>query len=394
MKHIFFFLLIPLIFTYSQENTMHKTDSLLSEIKLRYAPDKRVALFNVTLSDSTGELIARGETNLPEAKAELLKKLKSNSIFFKDSIKLLPDESLKGLTKGIINLSVANLRTKPGHSEEMATQALLGTVVNVLKKHRGYYLVQTPDNYIAYVDDEGVEGVTPEKADEWINSQKIIYTHVYGVAYEGPSDNSPTVSDLVIGNILRLEESPLHKGLFFKVSFPDGRIAYVKKAEAQVFADWLKNVNPTPENILTTARLFMGVPYLWGGTSSKGLDCSGFTKTVYFLNGIILERDASQQVNNGDFVVEGVDVAKLQPGDLLFFGSRATEERKERITHVAIYIGNSEYIHASGRVKINSLDPAAGNFAKHRYETLIRAKRVLSSLSKNRIQLIKENKSY
>jgi len=373
---------------------MKNLDSLVNEVRNKYAPDKRVALFNVIVSDSLGQLVARGETNLPEAKIELMNKLRAVPVEVSDSIKLLPAENLKGKTKGIINLSVANLRSKPDNPEEMATQSLLGTVVNVLKKQRGYYLVQTPDNYIAYVDDDGVETVTPEVAGEWIKSEKIIFTKVYGFAYEGPGEDGPTISDLVIGNILKLAESPLNKGLFYKVLFPDGREGFVKKSEAMVFSEWLSKVNPTQENILNTAKLFMGVPYLWGGTSSKGLDCSGFTKTVYYLNGIVLARDASQQVHNGEFVVEGIDLSKLQPGDLLFFGTKATNEKRERITHVAIYIGDSEFIHASGRVKINSLDPNRPNFVKQRFDTLIRAKRILTSISKNGIQLLKDNKFY
>ncbi|MHC1736827.1 MAG: NlpC/P60 family protein [Ignavibacteriaceae bacterium] len=373
---------------------MKNLDSLVNEVRDKYAPDKRVALFNVVVSDSSGEIVARGETNIPEAKIELMNKFRSAMVEVRDSIKLLPSENLKGKTMGIINLSVANLRTKPGHSEEMATQSLLGTVVNILKNQRGYYLVQTPDNYIAYIDGEGVEEVTPEFAEDWKKSEKIVFTKVYGFAYEGPGDESPTVSDLVIGNILKLAESPLNKSLYYKVLFPDGRKAFVKKSEAMVYTEWLAKLNPTQDNILKTAKLFMGVPYLWGGTSAKGLDCSGFTKTVYFLNGILLERDASQQVNNGEFVVEGVDVSKLEPGDLLFFGSKATADKKERVTHVAIYIGDSEYIHASGRVRINSLDPEKPDFVKHRYDTLIRVKRILSSVSKNGIELIKDNKFY
>ena len=117
---------------------------------------------------------------------------------------------------------------------------------------------------------------------------------------------------------------------------------------------------------------------MWGGTSIKGMDCSGFTKTTYYLNGIILQRDASQQVATGVDVdiTNGLDNLKM--GDLIFFGRKAAETQKERATHVGIYIGEGEFIHCATSVRINSLLPEAENY----YEgstRLIRARRILGN---------------
>jgi cell wall-associated NlpC family hydrolase len=146
--------------------------------------------------------------------------------------------------------------------------------------------------------------------------------------------------------------------------------------------------------ILKTAYRFMGIPYLWGGTSTKGMDCSGFTKTVYFLNGIVLQRDASQQVNTGELVDVKNGWENLQAGDLLFFGRKAEGDKKERITHVAIYIGDGDFIHAAGRVRINSLNPTKTYYSKYRDNSFIRAKRILTSVGKNGIERILENSFY
>lgn len=378
---------------YSQEiNTMEKVNSIIQQVKEKFAPDKRVAIFNIEATQSDNKIILRGETNLSNAKSELVKMMNNSNIKFEDEIGLLPSNKLGNKKFGVINLSVANIRSKPDNPAELATQAILGTPIKILKKGEdGYYLVQTPDGYIAWLDNDGFAFMDETELNNWLSSPKIIYTNVYGFSFSEANEKSQTVSDLVAGNLLKIigEDSN-----FFLVNYPDGRTAYVKKDEAKLLNDWYNALNPTGESILKTAYRFMGIPYLWGGTSPKGMDCSGFTKTVYFLNGIILARDASQQVNTGELVDTKDGWKNLQPGDLLFFGRKASGDKKERITHVAIYIGDGDFIHASGRVRINSLNPAKSYYSQYRDNMFVRAKRILTSVGKNGIERILDNNFY
>ena len=371
---------------------MEKIISIIAEVKEKFAPDKRVAIFNLEATEADNKIIIKGETNLTEAKSEFVKMMKEAELKFVDEIELLPSEKLGDKKFGVINLSVANFRSKPDHIAELVTQGLLGTPVKVYKKGEdGFYLIQTPDNYISLLDDDGVEFMNKGEMNVWLSSPKIIYTKEFGFSYTDADENSQTVSDLVAGNLLKImgEDSD-----FFLGKYPDGRTAYIKKDEAKLFNDWYNALNPTGETIINTAYRFMGIPYLWGGTSTKGMDCSGFTKTVYFLNGIILARDASQQVNTGELVDTKDGWQNLQAGDLLFFGRKADENRKERITHVAIYIGDGDFIHAAGRVRINSFNPEKSYYSDYRKSGFIRAKRILSSVGKNGIDRILENSFY
>lgn len=354
----------------------------LEEIRGQIAPDKRVAIFEYRVEDE-GILIKTSEEeaiNLVENYPDL----KQLNVRWE----MLPSESLGEKNRALINLSVGNIRVEPGHSKEMATQALLGSAVRVLEKtENGWYRIQTPDRYIGYADPAVIHRVTERELNDWIESDRVIFMDEYGFMFEKPSSNSDYISDLAAGNILKRIG---RNGSFYQVEMPDGRKGYVSLSQVQPFADWKRNVVPTQNNLATQAKRMLGVPYLWGGTSTKGVDCSGFTKTIYLMNGIQLPRDASQQVFAGDDVpADTSDWSALEVGDLLFFGSKATQEKKERVTHVAMYLGDGKIIHSSGRVKIESLRRGDPTFNEYRYKTYLRSKRILTALDSDGVELIK-----
>jgi 3-isopropylmalate/(R)-2-methylmalate dehydratase small subunit len=104
------------------------------------------------------------------------------------------------------------------------------------------------------------------------------------------------------------------------VELPDGRRGFVKRENLMDLNEFLEYGPPDGYDIVQTAGEFMGTPYLWGGTSAKGFDCSGFTQTVFRLNRILLPRDANQQVNVGNEVNPGENYKNVKPGDIIAAG--------------------------------------------------------------------------
>lgn len=364
---------------------MEEVQNVIETMKQIYAPDARTAILNLEIKQEENGFFVMGETNIPKAKEVLSEKLKELNTSIKLEISELPSEELGDKIFGVVNISVANIRTKPEHSAEMATQALLGTPLKIYKKKGGWFMVQTPDDYIGWLDDDGFSQMNKVEFDIWNNSEKIIVTNKFGFSFSGKDENSVPVSDLVAGNILKFKNVD---DSFTEVEYPDGRIAFIPFKHVQNYHSWLKSLEINQKNLISTAKSFMGLPYLWGGTSAKGVDCSGFTKTIYFLNGVLLPRDASQQVNVGELVDTENGFDNILPGDLLFFGRKADGDKKERATHVGMYIGDTEFIHSSGMVKINSLDSSRENFSEYRFKSFIRAKRIISSLDKNGVKLL------
>jgi len=279
---------------------------------------------------------------------------------------------------GIVRESVINLRTFPKYSAEMGTQALMGMPVHILETVHGWSRVVTPEGYTAWTSEEGVQKMTPLEYAAWKASTKIIVSDYFTVLRSQPSEKASVVSDVVWGDIMSLMEK---KGKYIHVLLPDGRTGYLLKSFGKPADEWFDKHQPTAKNIIETAHRFIGFPYLWGGTSIKGMDCSGFTKTCFFLNGVVLLRDASQQACTGENVDITKDFNNLQPADLLFFGSM--KENKEHVSHVGMYIGNGEFIHSSGTVHISSLIPGSADYDAFNTKRLLRAQRILTRIDRD-----------
>jgi len=373
MKYLHYCILACLFISCNPKKTF-ELQTKIDEVKLEFAPDKRVAIFNVeAATTNNGSILITGETNLPIALNALKTRFpKSETII--DSVQMLPAKDLNGFHYGVVNLSVCNIRSAPKHSAELATQALQGMPLKIFKKKDNWYYVQTPDNYLGWLDAGGLTLMNKAEFEAWDELEKAMFIKDYGYAYDEKTD--AVLSDVVIGNRFAVIAKNAEK---LSIQFPDGRKGWIATQESSLYLDWVLSRAMDAEHIIKTATSLMGRPYLWGGTSPKAMDCSGFTKMVYYLNGVELARDASQQVKDGKLVEIDPTFQNLVKGDLLFFGSEATAEKKERIWHVAIYIGAGKIIHASGAIKIESLIPGDVNFAEKRLKSLIRARRIIGT---------------
>lgn len=382
---------ITAILIVSAVHTMAQYDDFQEKVKgveKQFAPDKRTVIFDVKLAQSDGKAVLEGETSSAEAYQVLESMIPSG---MENNIRLLPDAAIGEKDWGLIYNSVEKLHRSNSYASETVTEVLLGTPVRLLDKKKSWRRVQTPEGYTGWVS-EAIEPMTERKLREYNQKEKIIVVAPYALAYEKNNASGDVVSNLVAGNILELKSEISG---FYQVSYPDGREAYILKEDAKKLREWITHIEYSQSSIVNQAKRFMGVPYVWGGTSSQGLDCSGFTKLTYFLHGVILPRDASQQVHCGELIDETGDFGKLQPADLVFFGEKSDDENdRERIVHVGISIGNRRFIHASDYIKINSFDPADPLYDEYNTKRYLKTKRIVGDAERKGYSNLTDNDFY
>ncbi|MEM6396146.1 MAG: C40 family peptidase [Bacteroidota bacterium] len=344
----------------------------VNTIAQQYAPDSRDHKFEVDVSANSATFedtrfdITGYTTNAEAAKATRALMEQGKLPIERVDVQVLPDSSLGEKLYGLIKVSVANLRSKPGHSQELATQLLHGTPVRLLLKQDDWYLVRCPDNYLAWLSYGEVKPISKADLDDYFDRDLHVCkgaNHIVRTRERGSILLSTTrgmIVDVIGGKTDR----------FAQVQLVDGRKGVLANNRLEPLSEWTGR--STQANPLSYIDLFVGEPYLWGGTSSNGMDCSGFTKMCYWMDGFVVPRDASQQVKLGLPIPIDDKLSALLPNDLLFFGN-LREDGSQRITHVGIYRGLGRFIHAgadNGYITSQSLFPADPDYAHHRRASL------------------------
>lgn len=342
----------------------------ISELEQLYVPDNRTEVFDLTVRNEGDRFVIEGETSSHSAYDALIGRLSEKTTI---RVRLLPDEVVGAQQWGIIYNTVQKMHQTHSFRSETVTELLMGMPVKLLDQKEEWRRVVTPEGYIGWVPD-GLTAFTEENFNAYNQLKKVMITAAYTFVYLADNKRDGVVSNLVMGNLLAVKGETNN---YYQVLYPDGREGYVCKDDAMFATEWWGDVELSQERIVQQAQQLLGLPYVWGGTSMHGLDCSGLTKLVYYMNGIVLPRDVSQQVRCGVLVDDKREYDQLQLGDLIFFGTPASEGSGEKVVHVAISLGGERFIHASDYVRLNSFDPQDPLYDAFNTSRYLRTKRII-----------------
>ena len=238
--------------------------------------------------------------------------------------------------RALVTVGVADLRAEPDEDSELVDQAHLTEVLTVLGARGDWRYVQGPGHYFGWIRAEGIFEL-PGPGGRGTVAVLLADIH------ERETRSSAVIERIPAGTRPPQSYRAARAGTPYRppewaevplrgISAAAPRVGYLAVADT-VADEEIPHRFPTAADYLKTAEAFIGVPYLWGGTTALGIDCSGFVQQVYRLNGVALPRDADQQAMLG----RKVDTARA--GDLMFFGD-------ESVTHVALATSASEFVHA------------------------------------------------
>lgn len=223
---------------------------------------------------------------------------------------------------GICNLSIVPLRIDPSDTSELVSQVLYGELFKILEQRKSWSKVRLAyDKYEGWIDNKQYVEIPESDYNSVIEQDHLLSTDLI----EYVQDENDQLYTIPIGSSLN--------GLSLLNHSFDGNSSSQKQEKS---------------NLIKTAFLYLNAPYLWGGKTPFGIDCSGFTQMVYKLNGYHLLRDASQQATQGNALSF---IEESEPGDLAFF-----DNAEGHITHVGIIMEDNYIIHAHGKVRIDRLD--------------------------------------
>jgi len=230
---------------------------------------------------------------------------------------------------------VANMYSGPSQDTDVVSQAILGEGVVLVEEKGAWTKVRTADDYSGWMLFAALRRYGADDHAYASTGTVAQVENPFANVYREPNvtKHQPVLTLPFATRLEVIAEPKNDGGRWMEVSLPDGRTAWIQGGDV--------NTTPSPLSIRETIKLakrFLGFTYLWGGTSSFGFDCSGFTQMLVRRRGIVMPRDADLQAAWTG--VETVKRSKLRAGDLLFFGSSP-----QRITHTGMYIGHGKFIH-------------------------------------------------
>jgi len=330
-------------------------NSCLKEISAH--TDPRHFAFRVSYEIREHEITLNGFVHFPQQEQALLSRLEKipqvskKNIAVYSQIKILAKNKLKF---GQCRVAFANMYAHPKIDSERVSQVLYGSFLLCYFSHGQYIFCADPTGYLGYVRKADILLQTREDYLRWLNGRR-----------------ARVMSDIQTANGLIPMGSELVCDEKNRLILPDGGVFQSVNSSIKVHEPMR---HPLIKPLLKSAPAYLAVPYLWGGKTSAGIDCSTFVQVLFLIHGIALPRDSSQQVNVGYQTGMLGDFSDVLPGDLLFFMGR-----KGRIIHVGLSLGGEKFLHASvtGGVKESFIDEeeTAGHPYRNYY---VMARRILA----------------
>jgi SH3-like domain-containing protein len=241
------------------------------------------------------------------------------------------------LPNAIVLEPVANMYSRPSRDADVVSQAIYGANVAVMEEQDGWARIRTTDEYTGWTPLQSLLKGKPYAAEGKVAEVQSLFAHIYreaSVTRHAPLITAPFEAKLEV------IAQPEGDARWLQVRLPDDRAGWIQAGDI--------SLEPKKLSIAETlefAKRFLGLPYTWGGTSSYGYDCSGFSQMLGRRRGLSMPRDAQPQADwDGATPVERKE--DLQPGDLLYFGSST-----KKITHTGIYMGDGRFINATTHEK-------------------------------------------
>lgn len=324
-----------------------KVDDALKDVGARYVPERRTAVYDLRVEEEGDGWVVAGSTTALEAPAALLEALAAIDgapASVEDRAVRLPDEALGDIRAALVRAALAPVHSEPRISAPQLSQYVLGHRLDLLSRSGSWWRSRGEDGFVGWVHDGYLQVGTEKWAREWEQGEGG--EPVVSLGTDLLDDTEHVFARVPWGARL-IRDQPR------RFRLPDGRRGILRDEADVINADRLTDrFPPRGESVVRTARLWWGTPYIWGGVSPLGADCSGFVQSVFWMHGVALPRDSDLQARVGA-PLPTEDLDALRPGDLLFFA-----ENGDRVTHVAFSLGGPTIIHSSlsnGGVEFNVL---------------------------------------